>query len=171
MLFTVFHVPIEEHAFFILQPIFLILLHSIFTLPYMIPYRVPQHIRDARPEDMMRTLMQSGGFRKVQTLRRRPRVAAFWLGLTILGFALLFWPTTARSQFTTPSNSTISLVNFLGRGISVNSKSHVFYLGAILAWICPVIAFLTRLGAHSLDLKGGRWTYIVGIGYLWMVDT
>lgn len=81
------------------------------------------------------------GFEQVQTLRRRPAAASAWIAAMGLGFALL-----ARD-------------------------GHAFYLGCILAWISPVIALLTGLGARSADLSGERWTYGVGIGWLWIVDT
>ncbi|KAJ9101701.1 hypothetical protein QFC21_003039 [Naganishia friedmannii] len=143
----------------------------IFTLPYMIPYRLPQHIRNATPAEMKRTLMNGGGFKKVQTLRRRPWVATGWIAVAFLGFGLLFWPTTGSAGGNLTSDIWTAFKHILRHGLTLNSKSRVFYLGCILAWICPVIAFLTRLGANSLDTKGGRWTYVVGIGYLWMVDT
>jgi 15-cis-phytoene synthase/lycopene beta-cyclase len=163
VLFTIYHVPIEEHAFFILQPILLILLHSILTLPHMIPFRIPKQVKDIKTTEM-KGLMKRGGFEKVQTLRRRPRMAGFWIALTVLGFAILFGPTSTQDLASTSRHVPT-------HGWTLNDKSPAFYLGCILAWISPVIALLTYLGARSMDLKGERWTYVVGIGYLWFVDT
>lgn len=91
-------------------------------------------------------------------------MAGLWIGLTVLGFAILFGQIPTTEPATTANFITVS-------GWMVNDKSPAFYLGCILAWISPVIALLTYLGARSMDLKGERWTYVVGIGYLWFVDT
>jgi hypothetical protein len=105
----------------------------------MIPFRIPKKVRRIKPEEMQDAMKR--GFEKVQTLRRQPAMAGTWIGMSVLGFALLV------------------------------NDGPTFYLGCILAWISPVIALLTGLGARSLDLKGERWTYVLGIGYLWLVDT
>jgi 15-cis-phytoene synthase/lycopene beta-cyclase len=129
----------------------------------MIPFRIPQQVRDIKTEEMKRLMKSRGGFEKVQTLRRRPFMAGFWIALTVVGFTILFTPSTQEFS-STPRH-------ILANGWTINDKSHAFYLGCILAWISPVIALLTYLGARSMDLKGERWTYVVGIGDLWFVDT
>jgi 15-cis-phytoene synthase/lycopene beta-cyclase len=131
----------------------------------MIPFRIPEQARSVVPEDMKRVMKGRGGFERVQTLRRRPFMAIFWISLTLLGFAILFRPTLSTSELTGMYH------RILAHGWILDDKSHTFYLGCILAWISPVIALLTYLGARPMDLKGEKWTYVIGIGYLWLVDT
>jgi lycopene cyclase domain-containing protein len=43
---TIYCIPIEEHLFFILQPILIVLLHSIFTHSALLPFRLDESTRD-----------------------------------------------------------------------------------------------------------------------------
>ena len=151
----IFLVPVEEHAFFILQPIFLILLHCLFTHPRLLPFDC-----DLTPGMSSAQLVAKSpekgkgkavGPRKVvQTLPRRKLASVFWLALFGLGAALV---TEAHSS------------NGLGLGLG----KKVLYLGWILAWITPVIGFLTWLGEKMTRHDLVAWA--AGSMYLCMVDT
>nr|XP_018263642.1 uncharacterized protein I303_03513 [Kwoniella dejecticola CBS 10117]OBR85800.1 hypothetical protein I303_03513 [Kwoniella dejecticola CBS 10117] len=117
------YVPIEEHIFFILQPILIILLHLIITHGRLLPF---------------------------DTLSRRPLASLFWIGISLLGLRLV-------------------LQTHLYAPLDYGLKQKMFYLGWILVWINPVIAFLTYLGAR---LTKADWaTVILGTSWLWVVDT
>ncbi|KAK4687048.1 15-cis-phytoene synthase / lycopene beta-cyclase, partial [Tremellales sp. Uapishka_1] len=136
---TIFYIPLEEHLFFVLQPILLILLHSICTLPTLLPFAVPSK--------------SSGGEKaKVQTLPRRKVASMYWLATFLVGVGFL------------DQTREVPLLD-VGLGIG----NHAFYLGWILVWISPVLGFLTYLGAD--ETAGDTITWVVGSGYLCLVDT
>ena len=168
----IFHVPLEEHMFFILQPILVILLHTLLSHSSLLPFDLPTSARvavdegvaadadrnadptmanvdaDADPSTRRKTL--------VNTLCRRPIAAAFWLALTMVG-SLLVNEAHQIVPDLTPADLRVGM--------------RAFYLGWILVWISPVIAWLTWLGAQGFGSKAERWTFLLGGGYLCMVDT
>ncbi|WVQ98941.1 hypothetical protein IAU59_006073 [Kwoniella sp. CBS 9459] len=180
----IFYVPIEEHMFFVLQPILVIMLHCIVTHGRLIPFDVdvglPQigaaHAKhDDRKVDGRAELPEEGspdisklsnvnalrdgdeeGLRTVQTLPRRPLAASIWLLFTLIGLTLVL------EAHDVIDISSISRAKWLlGR--------HAFYQGWILVWISPVIGFLTYLGARLT--RPDKVALAVGTGYLWIVDT
>lgn len=138
----ILHIPVEEHLFFVLQPVFLVLLHSICTLPQLFPFPIHRFHAPPNPREM------------VQTLRRRPAAAAAWLGVFGWGVSLLW-----EAQQSTSPEYTGTVGN---RG---------FYLGMVLCWISPVIGWLTYLGGDGFATKGDIIAWILGTGYLCTVDT
>ncbi|KAL7424199.1 hypothetical protein Q5752_001785 [Cryptotrichosporon argae] len=164
ILALIYHVPLEEHLFFVLQPTLVILLHSLITLPVLVPFRIPARprrtIRIAAHEDVAVSAdgkVSAGPVavdvtRTVQTLARRPGAALLWLAPTALGAWMAY-----ESHATAPEHTRQGL------------GAHGFYLGYILVWICPVIAALTWIGARlgKRDLA----TVAVSTAYLWGVDT
>lgn len=90
----------------------------------------------------------------MQTLPRRNLAALPWIATTILGGILV-----NEAQGWMPGYTPEVLR--VGR--------QAFYLGWILVWICPVIAWLTWLGGR---FAAPEWkTLIIGGGYLCIVDT
>jgi 15-cis-phytoene synthase/lycopene beta-cyclase len=136
------HIPIEEHMFFILQPVFLVLLHSICTLPQLFPFSVRKLSAPAGPRDL------------VQTLQRRPAAAAAWVGVFGWGASLLWEVQQSQTE-----------------GYTGVTGPRGFYLGMILCWISPVIGWLTYLGGDAFGTRGDVVAWTLGTGYLWMVDT
>ena len=158
----IFLVPVEEHLFFILQPIFLILLHSIISHRRLLPFdrasfhtntisSVDQGFGTGRKEQdgLLRT-ERSG---TIQTLPRRPLAACFWGLVCLLGGVLI--------------NEANGPVQGVVPGLHLGDKA--FYLGWILVWISPVICWLSWLGA-SMGSDG--WTaWALGSAWLCMIDT
>ncbi|WWC89764.1 uncharacterized protein L201_004690 [Kwoniella dendrophila CBS 6074] len=171
------YVPIEEHMFFILQPILLILLHSIFTHGRLLPFDIDRFInidnflnqtsnqdlsqgkpvsdldlgdlridKHQKADNKVNNKVDTGR----QTLPRRPISALGWITLSLIGLRLIL----KTHQY---------------QAIDYGLKHHMFYLSWILFWICPVIGFLTFLGAKCTwsDWK----TLLIGTGYFWIVDT
>jgi 15-cis-phytoene synthase/lycopene beta-cyclase len=190
ILFKIFHVPIEEHLFFLLQPLLLVLLQALIGLSRAIPFRwrdkpvvsdiddndgvnvsvdqgkdefevkVEEESKPKSPGRIRRTKEE-----KVQTLPRRPLAALSWLFITTLGAIGLFIPPTI-------------LPNLISHPLTILSTSftlqpiedRLFYLSAILIWISPVLALLTGLGA-KVDLAEDWIAWAIGTGYLWIVDS
>ncbi len=158
---TIFLVPIEEHLFFILQPILLVLLHCIISHPRLIPFTLSSthttsiHAKQDIDVELRKAdvRMRIETIRTVQTLPRRPLAAAFWGMLFLVGAVL------ATEAHTNDSG----LVPGLGLG------NKAFYLGWILVWITPVIGGLTWLGG-SMGRDGGK-AWALGSTWLCMVDT
>ena len=163
---TIFLVPIEEHLFFILQPIFLILLHCLFSHSRLIPFEIKlpslpieTKIKVAQKVDIdlarkeLDGLIDSAVERTVQTLPRRPLDAFLWVVTCGFGVVLV--------------NEAYGVVPGLLPGLQLGEKA--FYLGLILVWISPVIGFLSWLGAKMG--RDGWWAWAVGSAWLCMVDT
>ena len=118
-----------------------------FTHSTLIPFSVTSIIDSA-------IQVRPNGPRLVQTLPRRPYAAAFWLLVMGLGGLMVneahsFYPDFAPSSLR------------YGQGW--------FYMGWILVWVSPVIAWLTYLGGK---LRKNEWkAWAVGSFYLCMVDT
>lgn len=166
--------PFEEHLFFVLQPLLLILLHGITTLSDMVPFNVARlPVTDTRetvvstltpesPEKDTPKRTQPSAYRTAQTLPRRPLAALGWALLAALGFLLLS---------PAPVDSALSALPLPSAWhAALASRAHRFYLGMILAWVCPVMGGLTWLGA-STGRRGDRLAMAIGVGWLWMVDT
>ena len=171
ILFKIWHVPFEEHLFFLLQPVLLILLQALIGLPRAIPFQWQDKplVRsvDAGPEGQ--DASSKGRKRmdedKVQTLPRRPLAAFTWLCMMTIGAIGLFIPPTSLPDLVLhPLDTTATLLPLHP------IEGRLFYLSAILVWISPVLALLTGLGA-KVDLEGDWIAWAVGTGYLWMVDT
>lgn len=165
-------VPIEEHMFFILQPILVILLHSFATHPQLLPFDIarcsPTSLSIALPSQTLEDGSEGGskGSRHakklpartedrpaLQTLPRRSGAGVAWFLLAAAGAAL-----TAEAH---------GYGAWLPPALQIGRSA--FYLGAILVWICPVIAGLSWLGAR-LDRRS--WAALaVSCAWLWMVDT
>ncbi|WVW82877.1 hypothetical protein I302_104889 [Kwoniella bestiolae CBS 10118] len=160
------YVPIEEHLFFILQPILIILLHSIFTYGRLLSFdlTIPQIPHKTDKQEKKAGKQESGAPASevstskpdiptpnhIQTLPRRPIPSLFWITLSLTGLRLV---------------QKTNLYTALDYGF----KQHMFYLSWILVWISPVIACLTFLGARCTT---DDWrTICVGTGWLWVVDT
>lgn len=182
ILFKLYLVPIEEHLFFILQPILVILLHCLITHPQLVPFRIPPRRDSVR----LKTRIASATVREdangaahlkaatvevrkedvVQTLPRRRGAALLW-GLPWLAGAFLV---NEAHQLVNTSEWTNAMPEPLRQVIAaVQVGRHGFYLGWILVWISPVIAFLTYLGARlrSADYKA----LVISTAWLHMVDT
>jgi 15-cis-phytoene synthase/lycopene beta-cyclase len=159
----IFYVPLEEHLFFILQPIFLTLVHSIAKHSQLIPFRIPTasltgpststdtSLHQDKASDKAPTKAAGTG-QTVQTLPRGTVVPAVWVGVMMLGALLVH---EAHGLSVLPIH--------LGLG------KHAFYMGWILIWISPVCAFLAWLGAQF-----GRAEVValsIGTAWLWIVDT
>jgi 15-cis-phytoene synthase/lycopene beta-cyclase len=170
----IFHVPIEEHLFFILQPIFLLLLHSLISHSRLLPFDLVDSIRRLRVTVSASHAIGTGkkGAKgatappslraetkdEVITLTRRPLAALSWGAVWLCGLVLVneahggaLW----NSESWTPP-----ILRVVGQG---------FYLGWILVWISPVIALLTYLGARFGTAE--RLTFILGAGWLVTIDT
>ncbi|WWD09933.1 hypothetical protein V865_008063 [Kwoniella europaea PYCC6329] len=170
----IYHVPIEEHMFFILQPILVILLHSIFTHGRLLSFDVDvdQIPNDTKPLSEKSEIDRKGEGQEdqstektqlsplwserheehtlIQTLPRRPIPSLLWMISSLIGLRLV---------------QQTNLYNTIDYGM----KQHMFYLSWILVWITPVISFLTYLGARC---TWRDWLSIcVGSGWLWIVDT
>ncbi|WVR05382.1 hypothetical protein IAU60_002396 [Kwoniella sp. DSM 27419] len=156
---TIGYVPIEEHMFFILQPVLLILLQCILThgrtLSFDLEPLLRHTTRRASQEEKLCPNKQSKP-QAIQTLRRRPIAAILWLLLTLLG---------ARMAYRSHEVIDLGYTKSYGYG----GGRQMFYLGWILAWIPPVIAFLTFLGARLNT--GDLWTLGLGTFWFWVVDT
>lgn len=164
-------VPVEEHMFFLLQPILLVLLHSIVSHPQLLPYGVRRHARAAYPahtannspkddnktsRDVQRKGKGKAGLRPkaihVQTLARRPFAAVSWICLAGTGAVLIH---EAHD------------LGWIDVRLGLGMKA--FYFGWILVWITPVITFLTFLGGRM-----GRAEHVAllfGTTSLWAIDT
>lgn len=156
----IYLVPLEEHLFFLVQSTMLVLLHSIISHPALLPSGIRRYIRNlppARPDPSERKREGEIGGRgqqpvMVQTLERRPLAASFWLASTLLGALLVH---EAHDLRIVP--------------VSLGLGKAVFYLGWILIWISPVLAFLTYLGGWMG--REEKLALAVGTAWLWGVDT
>ncbi|KAK8869624.1 hypothetical protein IAR55_000191 [Kwoniella newhampshirensis] len=160
-------VPIEEHLFFILQPILLILLHCICAHTRLLPFDIKlssvsqiskQEGSDKKDDDQRKEL--------TQTLPRRPVAAALWGLVTLVGLGLVFEAHGITSHDLGLSTSSIARFEL---GLQTGLGQKAFYLGWILVWISPVIGWLTYLGARLT--KADMTALWVGTIWLWMVDT
>ena len=151
---TIYCIPIEEHLFFILQPILIVLLHSIFTHSTLLPFKLPlsTRLRLATQAETEKSKDITPSF--VKTLRRRPLAASFWLSQFVVGLYLV-------------NDAHNILPDWTVQEYALGMRA--FYLGWIMLWISPVLAWLTYLGA---DMGRGEWkTMVVGSGWLCIVDT
>lgn len=149
---TIYCIPIEEHLFFILQPILIALLHSIFTHSTLLPFNLPPETR-RRLDSQVETRKEKDP-RLVKTLRRRPLAASFWALQFLLGAYLV-------------NDAHEILPDWTVQEYAFGMRA--FYLGWIMLWISPVIGWLTYLGA---DMGKGEWkTMVMGSGWLCIVDT
>lgn len=185
VLFRILYVPIEEHMFFVLQPVLLVLLHTACTAGTMVP--IPRaatikarELAGQRDDEkaVERWAAKLGDESKsvkapsVQTLARNTVGALRWFTLSAFGCWLLFGNTA-------DSNPLRPLVMRLADAIPIahnlllspESADAAFYFGAILAWLPPVLGILTYLGGSGDSLRGDRVTMVLGVGWLWMVDT
>ena len=158
----IFLVPVEEHLFFILQPIFRSPLRSIVSHPRLLPFdwkSLPSTITVSTSQDFGIGRKEHDGLvraersRTIQTLRRRPLAACFWGLVCLLGGMLI--------------NEAHGLVQGMVPGLHLGNKA--FYLGWILVWISPVIGWLSWLGG-SMG-KDGWAAWASGSAWLFMVDT
>ncbi len=158
---TIFLVPIEEHLFFILQPIFLVLLHALISHPRLLPFELPSALAEYKPtQDQEIDLgrkeedrpIRAAMTRTIQTLPRRPLAAAFWSGVFLAGAVLI--------------NEAHGFVPDL---VPLQLGTRAFYLGWILVWISPVIGGLSWLGSNTGRDEWRAWA--VGSAWLCMVDT
>ena len=151
---TIYCIPIEEHLFFILQPILIVLLHSIFTHSTLLPFKLPLSTRLTLATQAETEKSKDITPRFVKTLRRRPLAASFWLSQFIVGLYLV-------------NDAHNILPDWTVQEYALGMRA--FYLGWIMLWISPVLAWLTYLGA---DMGRGEWkTMVVGSGWLCIVDT
>ncbi|EIW70021.1 hypothetical protein TREMEDRAFT_61785 [Tremella mesenterica DSM 1558] len=184
VLLTIGYIPIEEHLFFILQPILLILLHTASTHPSLLPFNVQRLLASSssanlhsdvdgetvslsqsykelsngqKPKSRVKTSQQDmKGRDTIQTLPYRPFAAFVWGLVFLFGLALV---NEAHDNLHLP----LPQVFQMGR--------KVLYLGWILVWIAPVLSFVTFIGARNFDSPGDKWTFALGTGWLLMVDT
>ncbi|RXK36228.1 hypothetical protein M231_06498 [Tremella mesenterica] len=184
VLLTIGYIPIEEHLFFILQPILLVLLHTASTHPSLLPFNVQRLLASSstanlhsdidgetvcfgqskkdltngqNPESRRKTSQRDLKSRDtVQTLPYRPFAASVWGLVFLLGLALV---NEAHDSLHLPFPEVFQM----GR--------KVLYLGWILVWIAPVLSFVTFIGARNFDSPGDKWTFALGTGWLLMVDT
>jgi len=90
----------------------------------------------------------------VRTLRRKPFAAFLWMLQCLAGLYLVNDAHGLLPEWTVEEHA-------LGM--------RAFYLGWIMLWISPVLAWLTYLGG---DMGPGEWkTAVVGGGWLCIVDT
>lgn len=153
---TIHYIPIEEHLFFILQPIFIVLLHSVLSHSTLLPFRIPQstksRLTSQAEEEKISTKHEKRTL--VRTLRRRAWASLFWVVVFMAGLYLV---NDAHGLFP----------NLVWMELSFGMKG--FYLGWIMVWISPVLGWLTYLGAH---MYGADWkTFVLGSGWLCVVDT
>lgn len=156
----IYLVPIEEHLFFILQPIFLILLYTITAHHRLIPFdlKKPKVIK----ENVSAEVSPNGETKHVryktreylQTLPTRHAASLLWFGVFALGAVLVNEAHGIRPEITPEA-------------LKIGMKG--FYLGWILIWISPVIGWLTYLGAN-IEPEGWR-AFFVGSAWFCMVDT
>ncbi|ORY28280.1 Squalene/phytoene synthase-domain-containing protein [Naematelia encephala] len=173
-------IPIEEHLFFILQPILLILLHELFTHHRLLPFDLPNSLtirteavidpkegrKDVDLKEGSEDVDLMGGRDKavlkteatVQTLARRPVASLVWILCMIVGAALVIEAHGLEMKIWG-----LELALKLGLGM------RAFYMGWILLWISPVIGWLTYLGARVT--KEGWWAWGIGSAWLVWVDT
>ncbi|WRT67324.1 uncharacterized protein IL334_004294 [Kwoniella shivajii] len=169
------YIPIEEHMFFILQPILAILLNLICTHARPIPFDLnlkitSQDLASNVEEDVLGQTFgedtlngikgdssqepipksTSNIEEKIQTLPRRPFVSLIWIALSLIGLRLIM--KTQEYQ-----------------KLSYGLNEEMFYLGWILVWICPVISFLIFLGARCT--REDCLALWIGTSWLWYVDT
>ena len=174
IILLIFHIPLEEHLFFLLQPIFLVLLHSLISLPSLLPFEIPpiprhQIHRKSRDDGSCYSTgdkdFGSGLIPEhcrdteritVQTLRRRPLAASFWAAIWCLGALAL-----------NETHDILSSEGILPESLRIGE--HWFYLGWILVWITPVIGLLEYLGGRFG--KAEWWTVVLGSTWLCVIDT
>lgn len=168
--------------FFILQPILVVLLHCLVTHPQLVPFRIPRRRESVR----VKTRIASATVREdangaahlkaatvevrkedlVQTLPRQPGAALLW-GVPWLAGAFLI---NEAHQLVDITSWAGALSEPLRHAVAAaHVGRHGFYLGWILIWISPVIAFLTYLGARlrSADYKA----LVISTAWLHLVDT
>lgn len=141
------------------QPIFLVVLHSILTHGRLVPFRIPRSTRKVTAITVTET--KTGEIKErvterplVQALPRRPLASLFWLATFALG-AVLVNEAHQTVRGITP--------DVLARG------SQAFYLGWILLWISPVIGWLTWLGGRLGRQAWKAWA--IGSALMCAVDT
>ena len=133
-------VPYEEQAFFVLQPIFIVLLHSLATHSRLLPFDPP-----AVPNPLK---APNAAEAKVQTLRRRPLVGLFWALVCATG-----------AVFVNEAHGLVDIDVGLGLGM------RAFYLGWIFLWASPIIGGLSYLGGRVRTT--GDWVTF-GISGMWL---
>ena len=129
--------------FFILQPVFLVLLHALITHPRLIPF----HVKSKKGSSLSRQA-------KSPVLRRRRTAAFLWIVTFLLGVLIVNEAHGHQPRV---------VVHEAAQGM------HSFYLGWILVWMSPVIAFLTWIGARLTIHDWVAWA--IGSTYLCIVDT
>lgn len=158
--------------FFILQPIFLLLLHALISHPRLLPFdlndakrrlRVTASAPDAADDGTKGSMVSEPTQRvetedEVITLTRRPLAALSWGAVGVCGLVLV---NEAHGGALWNSEGWIPPVLQVG--------GQGFYLGWILVWVSPVIALLTYLGARSGTAE--KLTFILGAGWLVTIDT
>ncbi|ORX33738.1 Squalene/phytoene synthase-domain-containing protein [Kockovaella imperatae] len=189
-------VPFEEHAFFILQPIFLILLHAICTHHRLLPFdfdsssKSPALIRSSSrssisgPSSPLRTISSPS----LKSSPSRQILEGDYFGSPAKGETVVERRSLPRRSLQTLPRRPMPSLLWLGLfifGLNLVGEAHfgllenhlgllgvgrrAFYLGWILVWISPVIGFLTWLGAR---LTQSAWiSWIIGSGFLCVVDT
>ncbi|WVF71972.1 hypothetical protein IAT40_006782 [Kwoniella sp. CBS 6097] len=186
----IFYVPIEEHMFFILQPILIILLHCIITHGRLIPFDIDllSSTSDLTGERAGNGYKQDGPIlhstieNEVSVLGGtgsgdQNRVAKGKKGSTIANVQTLPRRPLAASRWLLSTIIGLILVLEAHGHIGLSSIAgpafgmgrHAFYQGWILFWISPVIGFLTYLGGRLT--KEDKVALVFGTGYFWIVDT
>jgi 15-cis-phytoene synthase/lycopene beta-cyclase len=90
----------------------------------------------------------------IRTLRRKPFAASLWMLQFLAGAYLV-------------NDAHGFLPDWIILEYAIEMRA--FYLGWIMLWISPVLAWLTYLGG---DMGAGEWkTLVVGGGWLCIVDT
>lgn len=153
-------VPIEEHIFFLVQPIFLILLYTITSHHRLLPFDLdkPKITREAvqaeiTPEGQTKHLRYKSR-EYLQTLPARPKAACLWITTFILGAVLV-----NEAHGFVPDLTPLAM--------RVGMKG--FYMGWILVWISPVLWWLTLIGAN-VEPEGWR-SWFIGSAWMCVVDT
>jgi len=153
----IFLVPIEEHLFFIFQPILLILLQSILGHHRLLPFKWTGNTQTTTittSTTLDSEKVNTSSKRTIQTLQRRPLAVLPWVFAFLTGLVFL---NEAHHLF--PSFG----IEPLGIG------RHGFYMGWILTWISPILGFLAFLGARLGRDDWRAWFW--GSAWLVMVDT